>query len=255
MLVEVAPIAGYTDYTFRNLLIKCGAKVVWTEMVSAAAIYYNARAKNRALDKTLVLLKHDKREDVKTVVQLFGKDPKHFVFAINYLKENNYFDRGGFSEVNINMGCPANRIIKNGEGASLSKTPDLAAEIVRACVAVSPVSVSVKMRLDNAAVLSKACENAGASRVIIHGRYAKQGYGGAADWNAIAEIVKNVKIPVIANGDVRDRKSAEECLRITGAAGVMIGRAVMKFKYFDVNCKQYICDEEGLRNFWSNNFS
>ena len=239
MLIECAPLAGYTDRAFRRVLIDLGAKVVWTEMVSVAAIYYGQK---RSMEKTLKLLEFDRVNGVKTVVQLFGKDPKHFEFAINYLKENRYFENG-FDEVNINMGCPAGKIMRNGEGAALMTKPDLAREIVEMCVRTSPVPVSVKMRLDNVMEIAKICQAAGANRIIVHGRTAKQGYTGTADWNAIAEVIRAVKIPVIANGDIRNMADARRCLEITGAAGVMIGRVLLTIyrKYFPRNVQTLSC--------------
>ena len=229
-------MAGYTDCDFRRILVQYRAKVVWTEMVSAAALFYGNK-------KTLELLKFDPVPGVKAVVQLFGKDPKHFEFAIKFLADNNY----NFDEININMGCPANKIVKNGEGVALMSKPELAREIIETCVRVSPVPVSVKMRLGfkstgglnppapPAVGFAKMCQEAGASRVIVHGRYGDQGYSGTADWPAIAEVVRAVqKIPVIANGDIKTRADAQRCLDVTGAAGVMVGRALLTLyrKYF-----------------------
>ncbi|MDR0461922.1 MAG: tRNA-dihydrouridine synthase family protein [Christensenellaceae bacterium] len=255
MLVECAPIAGYTTFEFRKVLRSLGAKVLWTEMVSAAAIFY----KNK---KTLKLLEHETVDGIKNVVQLFGHVPEHFKFAI----ESGVLD--GFDEININMGCPANKIIKNNEGVALMNKPDLAREIIETATAsisslknrnrlshdsapagdfrfsMKPVTVSVKMRLGvkepfDCAAFAKMCESAGASRLIVHGRYAEQGYSGKADWNAIAEIVRAVKIPVIANGDIKTLDDAKKCLEITGATGVMVGRALLPIyrKYFPTNLR------------------
>jgi len=214
--IEAAPMAGYTDQAFRRTLVKCGCKVVWTEMVSVAALYY----KKCKCERTLELLKFDRKPGVKNVVQIFGKIPEHFKYTI----ECGVLD--GFDEININMGCPANKIIKNGEGAALMSKPELAREIVETCVAAAKVPISVKMRLDNVMEIAKICEDAGASRIIVHGRFAAQGYGGVADWGTIAEVVRAVNIPVIANGDVRSVEDARRCIEVTGAAGVMMGRAL-----------------------------
>jgi len=252
MLVECAPIAGYTDLEFRCALINAGARVVYTEMVSAAALFYGQK---KSIEKTRELLRFKKAAGVKSVVQLFGKYPKHFEYAIKYLRDSGF----DFDEININMGCPANRIMRNGEGVALMQKPELAREIIETCVRVSSVPVSVKMRLglkqvagsrEQLSGFARMCEGSGASRLIVHGRYGEQGYSGKADWNAIAEVVRAVKIPVIANGDVRDRASAEQCLRVTGAAGVMVGRALLNFKKFDVAQKQYVINEQGLNAFW-----
>jgi len=241
--VECAPLAGYTDAAFRRVLIDLGAKVVWTEMVSAAALFYNQK---KSVEKTRKLLEFDRVAGVKTVVQLFGKSPEHFEYAINYLRKNGYFENG-FNEVNINMGCPAGKIIKNGEGAALMRKPEIAKEIIQTCCRVSPVPVSVKMRLDNVVDFACMCKKAGASRLIVHGRNAEQGYTGTADWNAIADVVRAVKIPVIANGDIRNIDDAKKCLQITGAAGVMVGRALLTIyrKYFPNNLQTLSCAKIG----------
>jgi len=220
MTIETAPIAGYTDQAFRRVLIKCGARVVYTEMVSATAMFYGSK-------KTLELLAFDKVEGVKTIVQLFGSNPDHFVFAI----KSGHLD--DFDEININMGCPAPKIIKNGDGSALKKKPELVRKIVEACVGVTDKPITVKMRLgfemDNfiADKIAKICEEAGASKVIVHGRYTEQGYSGKADWEFIKKVVDAVSIPVIANGDVVDEESAKKCLEVTGAKGLMMARGLI----------------------------
>ena len=220
MTIETAPLAGFTDAAFRRVLIRCGAKVVWTEMVSATALFYKSK-------KTLELLKFDKHEDVKTVVQLFGKTPEHFTYAI----QSGHLD--AFDEININMGCPAPKIVKNGEGSALMKNPELARKIIKACVVASEKPVSVKMRIGWSEgtplvpEFAKMCEQAGASRIIVHGRYTSQGYSGKSDWDTIAKVVKSVTVPVVANGDIVCRESAEACLKITSASGLMVGRALL----------------------------
>lgn len=215
-------MAGYTDYAFRKTLLKCGAKSTWTEMISAAALFHGNK-------KTQEMLK----SDGKTIVQLFGKHPAHFEKVI----KSGILDK--FVEININMGCPARKVTSNGDGCALMKTPELAREIIESCVRVSKRPISVKMRLGfapeperpdvipYAVQFALMCQVAGASRLIVHGRFGTQGYSGTADWNAIAEIVRAVKIPVIANGDIRDAAHAAECIKQTGASGVMIGRALI----------------------------
>jgi nifR3 family TIM-barrel protein len=225
MIVECAPMAGYTNAAFRTVLADLGAKVLYTEMVSAAAIFY----KNK---KTLTLLEKIDGS-AKQIVQLFGHVPEHFKYAIESGLLN------GFDEININMGCPANKIVKNNEGAALMTNPTLARAIIETCVAASPLPISVKIRLGTRppcdyVKFAQMCENAGAKKLIVHGRYASAGYSGSADYNAIAEIVRAVKIPVIANGDIKNLETAKSCLEITHAHGVMVGRALLPIykKYF-----------------------
>ncbi|MCL2569588.1 MAG: tRNA-dihydrouridine synthase family protein [Firmicutes bacterium] len=217
--VESAPMAGFTNHAFRRVLMECGAKILYTEMISATALVYKSK-------KTYDMLGLDKAEGIINVVQLFGKVPEHFEQAI----KSGYLDN--FDEININMGCPAPKITRNSEGCALMKTPDLARQIIQACVRSTDKPVTVKFRLGyeqpnlTAVEFAKMCEQAGARRLIVHGRYASQGYSGVADWHAIARVVQAVNIPVIANGDVVDLSAAQKCLEITGANGLMIGRAL-----------------------------
>ena len=246
MLVECAPMAGYTNFEFRKVLASCGAKVLWTEMVSAAAIFYGNK-------KTLKLLEHEKSPNIKNVVQLFGHNPEHFKFAI----ESGLLD--DFDEININMGCPANKIMKNKEGVALMADEVLARRIIETCVKEAKVPVSVKMRLGvrqgfDFVNFAKTCEQIGTCRLIVHGRYGEQGYSGTADWDSIGLVVRAVGIPVIANGDIRTMNDASRCIEISGAAGVMVGRALLPLyrKYFPGNLRilrgEKICRDGGINN-------
>jgi tRNA-dihydrouridine synthase B len=218
MKIIPAPLAGYTDFGFRRILTDCGASEVWTEMISATALYMNNI-------KTIKMLKPV--PNVYNVVQLFGNNPEHFRSVIN---SNILAD---FDEININMGCPAPKITKNGSGCKLMTDFEKAKEIISACKSHNKHSkpLSVKMRLgwdkNIAYEFAKICEQAGADRLIVHGRLGKAGYSGAADYKAIAGVVSAVKIPVIANGDIKDEETAADCLKITNASGIMIGRALM----------------------------
>ena len=252
MLIETAPMAAYTSVEFRRVLVALGARVVWTEMASVAALFFG---NEKSVAKTKKILEFDKVKGVKNVAQIFGHVPEHFAFAI----EKGYLD--GFDEININMGCPAQKVVKNGEGVGLMTKPDLAREIIETCVRASnarhKIPVSAKIRLGknfgfDYVSYAKMCESAGVSRLIVHGRYGEQFYTGKANWNAIAEIVKAVKIPVIANGDVKNYDDAKRCLEITGAAGVMVGRALLPIyrKYFSQNLQmlrgEKICLDGGI---------
>lgn len=221
MEILPAPLAGYTDYAFRKLLAECGAAEVWTEMISATALV----KKN---PKTLNMIKTV--SGVRNTVQLFGTNPEHFAAAI----ESGILNK--FDEININMGCPAPKIAKDGGGCCLMRNLALARKIITASAAAIKTrgerqALSVKFRLGwnkNIAVhFAQMCEECGVNRLVIHGRQGVDGYSGAADWNAIAEAVRAVKIPVIANGDITDARTAEKCIKITNAAGVMIGRGLL----------------------------
>ncbi|MCL2228322.1 MAG: tRNA-dihydrouridine synthase family protein [Firmicutes bacterium] len=255
ILVECAPMAGYTDLAFRRVLADHGAQVLWTEMVSVAALFYDNKKTKKLLEfdsgnQTDINGKSDpKNPPVKNVVQIFGHKPEHFKSAI----EAGHFE--GFDEININMGCPASKIIRNKEGSALmSFNKDTGAEpmfvqIIKTCVSAvrglkTPVPVSVKMRLGlksgfDYVSFAKECERAGAARLIVHGRTADMMYSGVADWKAIAEIVKNVKIPVIANGDIKTLGDAKRCIEQTSAHGVMVGRVLLQLyrKYLHTNIR------------------
>ena len=212
-----APLAGWTDYAMREVLVACGAREVWTEMVNATALV-------RDNAKTLAMVKSVQDKDVRQVVQLFGRDANDFVTVIQsgLLKD--------YAEVNLNMGCPAPKIIKNHCGCDLMRHLDDAKHLIEVCRDATKrtgQALSVKMRLGwdhNIAVeFAQTCERAGVDRLIVHGRLGIDGYRGIADYAGIARVNAAVKIPVIANGDVSDRASYEKCLTETHADCVMVG--------------------------------
>jgi tRNA-dihydrouridine synthase B len=220
MFVIPAPMAGLTDFAFRQILCECGSPEVWTEMISCTALYMGSA-------KTQAMLRCADRK-VYQVVQLFGADPKHFYEVIRSGVLS------GYDEININMGCPASKIVKNGSGCVLMRDIGKARDIISACAAAvkeSKQKLSVKMRLGqdhiNAAEIAGMCESLGIDRIIVHGRLGADGYSGNSNYNEIAKVVSAVNIPVFANGDIRDHESAMRCLEITKAAGVMMGRALL----------------------------
>ena len=239
--IFLAPMAGYTDVAFRHLCKKFGAGLTTTEMVSAKGLIYDS-------EKTKWLLHTSPLEDIK-VVQLFGHEPEVLFSAI----QNNVLD--DFDIIDLNMGCPAPKIIKNGEGSFLMKNPDLAYEIVRASCSATKRPITVKMRLgydeDNSVLFAKTIEKAGASAITVHGRLKTQGYSGKADYEKIAKVKNAVNIPVVANGDVVDKNSYDEILKITGADAVMIGRASVgnphifaEIQNLDIPFDKFECIEE-----------
>lgn len=219
----LAPMSSVTDVAFRSLAIDCGADAGVTELISAKAIMY----KNR---KTEDLLKVADNETIK-IAQIFGKEPKVMADACQneYLKD--------FDIIDINMGCPAPKIIKNGEGSALLKDIGLAEDIIKACVKATDRPITVKFRSgwdENSIVaveFAKMCERAGASAITIHARTTAQGYSGKADWDIIKQVKEAVSIPVIGNGDVVDRESYLEMLNYTKCDAVMVGRATMGRPY------------------------
>ena len=215
--IFLAPMAGYTDIAFRHLCKKFGAGLTTTEMVSAKGLIYDS-------EKTKWLLHLSPLEDIK-VVQLFGHEPQVMFDAVqnDCLKD--------FDIIDINMGCPAPKIIKNGEGSFLMTNPELASEIVKATIQGAKRPVTVKMRLgfetNNAVEFAKIIERAGASAITVHGRLKTQGYSGYADYEEIAKVKKAVSIPVVANGDVVDLKSYQKIKQITNCDAVAVGRGAV----------------------------
>ena len=216
--VILAPMAGITDKSFRQLCRELGAGLTYSEMVSGKSIQY---------DNFKELL--DTSEDeAPWTVQLFGREPGILADAvrrIDYLKN--------VSIIDINMGCPAPKIVKNGEGSALMKEPLLIGKIVAAVSAATPKPVTVKIRKGftgesaNAVEIAKIAQESGAAAVTVHGRTRDQFYSGKADWDAIAAVKAALKIPVIANGDVTSPESAKNILDYTACDGLMIARATM----------------------------
>ena len=217
--VVAAPMAGVTDRAFRILAQKAGCALVYTEMINAQALVHN-NAKTWQLVNSV-----DEKWPVS--VQIFGNNPQVMAKAAKVVAKR------GAAIIDINMGCPTPKIVKNGEGATLMKKPSLAAEIVRAVVLAVDLPVTVKIRKGwdeetvNAVEVARAVEKSGASGIAVHGRTREQFYGGYADWGIIKDVKKAVSIPVIGNGDIRTPQGAKKMLDDTGCDAVMIGRAAM----------------------------
>ena len=218
----LAPMAGVSDIAFRSVAIECGADACVTEMVSAKAFSYNSK-------KTLDLMRSADNEKIK-IIQIFGHEPDVMAKICKSESVKN------FDIIDINMGCPAPKIVNNGDGSALMKNISLAEEIIKACVNATSKPITVKFRLGwdlnskNAIEFAKMCEKAGASAITIHGRVREQFFSGEVDYDLIKKVVEAVKIPVVANGDVKDKASYLKLLE-TGCAGVMIGRGALGNPY------------------------
>jgi len=214
--VILAPMAGITDATFRGICASFGCGLTYTEMISAKGMSYNNK-------NTAPLLEIHPNEKIKTV-QLFGND-KDILAAMAERLNTSAFDI-----IDINMGCPANKIVRNGDGSALMKDPAKIGRIVESVVKASKKPVTVKIRkgfegpYPNAVEVAKTAENAGAAAICVHGRFRSQFYSGKADWDIIKAVKEAVKIPVIGNGDIVDLATYQAIQKHTRCDGVMIGR-------------------------------
>ncbi|WP_238900294.1 tRNA dihydrouridine synthase DusB [Clostridium sp. YIM B02500] len=216
--IFLAPMAGVTDISFRGLCKEMGCGLVYTEMVSAKALYYGS-------ENTQTLLRIAD-EEKPVAAQIFGREPD----VMARICEEYLNNREDICIIDINMGCPAPKIVKNGEGSALMKEPELAYDIVRTIKKVSTKPVTVKFRKGfdedniNAVEFAKGMEQAGADAIAVHGRTRKQMYQGKADWDIIKRVKDSVSIPVIGNGDVFSPEDAVRMKRTTNCDGIMIAR-------------------------------
>ncbi len=215
--VVLAPLAGITDMPFRLICREMGAALVYTEMISAEGLVRGQKA--------TVSLVETCPEERPIAFQIFGRRPEAMAEAARRLSEI-------ADIIDINMGCPVKKVVKGGSGAALLKDISHAEEIIKAVVLASSVPVSVKIRTgwDRPGVaveLAKAAEASGAAAVAVHGRTAKQGFSGKADWAVIARVKQDVNIPVIGNGDVCSAHDAARMLHETGCDFVMLGRGAL----------------------------
>lgn len=214
--VFLSPMAGVTDLPFRLICKQKGCGMLYTEMINAKALCYN--------DENTKKMTRIEDEEHPIAIQIFGSEPEYMGRAAEILNShpNEILD--------INMGCPAPKVIKNGDGSALMRNPKLAREVMEAVVKNSTKPVTLKIRKGwddesvNAVEIAKIAEDAGISALAIHGRTREQYYSGSADWDIIKEIKENISIPVIGNGDVFEIEDAINMLEKTKCNAIMIGR-------------------------------
>ncbi len=214
----LAPMSGVTDLPYRLLAKQCGADVTITEFTNSTALSREAAVSWRKMES------HE--TEIPFIPQIFGGDAKDMATAAEMLAPN-------ADLIDLNFGCPAPKVTKICAGAALMGEPDNLVSMVEGIVDTVDIPVTAKMRLGtgskehNAMEICKRLEEVGTQRLCVHGRTLKQRYSGEADWNYIKKVVDSVEVPVIANGDVVDAKSATECLNLTNAGGLMIGRGAI----------------------------
>lgn len=222
-----APMAGITDRAWREIIRRAGAGLIYTEMLSDMALCYGSK-------KTLDMLNAEGEID-PIVIQLCGSSPEYMAKAAAMI-EGLTADWGNVAAIDINMGCPAPKIVKNGEGSRLMCEPELAERIVDSVVQAVKLPVTVKLRLGwddesrNVTDMARRVVNSGAQAVAVHGRTRQQFYSGEADWDAIAEVaavLAEYGVPVIGNGDIASVEVGLRRLRESGCAGIMIGRGML----------------------------
>ena len=233
--IILAPMAGITDKAFRIIAKQYGPGLVCTEMVSSKGLFYDDKKTKQLLDTN--------GEKRPISMQIFGSDVESMKYAAKYV--SNIADI-----LDINMGCPAPKVVKNGDGSKLLLNLNLMGEIIEAVVKESSVPVTVKIRKGwdaehiVAVEAAKVIENAGASAITIHGRTRDEFYAGNADWEIIKKVKKSVNIPVIGNGDVKTKEDALRMFEQTGVDGIMCGRATLGNPWLFREIISYLSQED-----------
>lgn len=218
--IALAPMAGYTDQSFRRICTAYGMDYSTTEMVSAKALYYKDKKTRRLMAVA--------QDEAPVSLQLFGDEAEIFRAVLKDLGD----ELNIYRSLDINMGCPAPKIVKTGAGSALLKTPEKAAAILEVCVETSPIPVSVKIRKgfeeggEEGMEIAKIAEATGVSEITVHGRSREAYYSGSADWDFISRVAEAVKVPVVGNGDIQ---RAEDVLNHMDESfeGVAIGRGAV----------------------------
>ena len=226
----LAPMAGITDLSFRRICRSLGADLVTSEMVSAEGVVHKSGSTR--------LLRSSHPEEKPLAIQLFGSDPSLMGEAATIVAAE------GADIIDLNMGCPVPKVLRQGAGAQLIRQPEKVAQIVDAVRRVVSIPVTVKTRSGwnkskiNILEVARVAEDAGADAITLHPRTAKQGFSGKADWYLIAKVRRAVSIPVIGNGDVTRPQQVQEMKQLTGCNGVMIGRGAMGNPWIFKQAKQ-----------------
>lgn len=254
----LAPMAGFTDYSFRKICRDRGAEYTVSEMVSAKALCYEQISKKNTLSASKTApLAVVRNEEHPMAIQLFGSEPEFVAEAAAMIESREYktcISEASPVAIDINMGCPMHKIVGNGEGSALMKNPKLAASIVEATVKAlkhTPVTVKIRAGWDsdskNAPEMARMLEAAGASLICVHGRTREQMYNPGIDINIITAVKNAVKIPVIGNGDIFSADDAANMLEITGCDGLMIGRGALGNPWLFSEISAFLCGEEYIR--------
>lgn len=218
--IVCAPMAGISNESYRTILKSMNPGLIYSEMISNMGIIYNSK-------NTLEMLKIN-NDERPISLQIFGSDVDSFIKAAKYVEENAHPDI-----IDINMGCPAPKVVKNGDGSKLLLNPELIGDIVQEVVKTVEKPVTVKMRKGwdknniNAVEVAKIIEQAGASAITIHGRTREEYYSGRADLDIIKQVKESVNIPVIGNGDIKSIEDANKMFEYCNVDGIMIGRATI----------------------------
>ena len=250
--IFLAPMAGFSDYSFRKICREHGAEYTVSEMVSAKALCYEQLGKK--IEYKTAPLARVRADELPMAIQLFGSEPHFVAEAAKMIESLDY--KGCVSEVaptaiDINMGCPMHKIVGNGEGSALMKDPKLAAEIVNATVKAlhhTPVTVKIRAGWDNssknAPEMAKMLEAAGASLICVHARTREQMYNPGIDISIIESVKKAVSIPVVGNGDIYSAADAVSMIERTGCDGIMIGRGAIGNPYLFEEIIAGLSDED-----------
>lgn len=239
LIAILAPMAGFTDLPYRRICEEYGCNLTFTEMINAKALCYEDEKTFSMLDTT--------GQSKYVGVQIFGSEVEYMGKAAKILSSMNRF-----CHIDINMGCPAPKIVKNGDGSALMKNPKLASQIVQEVKKYSNIPVTVKIRKGyddnniNAVEFAKQMQDSGADAITIHGRTRQQYYSGVADWDIIKKVKENITIPLIGNGDIKTPQDAEKMMEYTNCDAVLIGRAAQGNPFIFSNINQYF--EKGAYN-------